>query len=59
MKTATSLEGYKHTNEAKLKMLKRFEDKSNHPMYGKQHSETKKKIIDRISKHPMERVYIT
>lgn len=32
MKTATSLIGYKHTNEAKLKMLKIFEDKSNHPM---------------------------
>lgn len=33
MKTATSIEGYKHTNQAKLKMLKRFENKSNHPMY--------------------------
>lgn len=38
MKTATSLLGYKHTDEAKLKMLKRFEDKSNHPMYGKSHT---------------------
>ena len=85
MRTATSLEGYKHTDEAKLKMLKRFENKSNHPMYvakhqthkemrsiqnlkliskpgelnpmfvakHQQHSEeTKKKISDRISKHP-------
>ena len=33
MRTATSLEGYKHTDQAKLKMLKRFENKSNHPMY--------------------------
>ncbi len=35
MRTATSLEGYKHTDEAKLKMLKRYHNKSNHPMYGK------------------------
>lgn len=39
MRTATSLEGYKHTDEAKLKMLKRFDNKSNHPMYGKTHNE--------------------
>ena len=32
MRTATSIEDYKHTDEAKLKMLKRFENKSNHPM---------------------------
>ena len=32
MRTATSLEGYKHTNEAKLIMLKRFENKFIHPM---------------------------
>lgn len=31
MKTATSLEGYKHTEEAKLKMMKRLENKTNHP----------------------------
>ena len=34
MRTATSIEHYKHTDEAKLKMLKRFENKSNHPMHG-------------------------
>lgn len=28
MKTATSLQGYKQTDAAKLKMVKRFEDKS-------------------------------
>jgi group I intron endonuclease len=37
MKTATSIEGYKHTDEAKLKMLKRYETKYNHPMYDKKH----------------------
>jgi excinuclease UvrABC nuclease subunit len=31
--TAISMLGYKHTNQAKLKMLTRFEDKSNHPMF--------------------------
>jgi hypothetical protein len=31
MKTATSLEGYKHTEQAKLKMAKRFINKSDHP----------------------------
>lgn len=31
MRTATSITGYKYTDEAKLNMLKRFEDKSNHP----------------------------
>ena len=45
MKTATSLEGYKHTNEAKLKMLKRFKNKSNHPMYGRKHKEETLKLI--------------
>jgi len=45
--TATSMLGYKHTNQAKLKMLTRFEDKSNHPMFGKTHSS---KVRDLISK---------
>jgi len=31
IRTATSFKGYKHTDEAKLKMLNRFKDKSNHP----------------------------
>lgn len=47
MKTATSLLGYKHTDEAKLKMLKRFEDKSNHPMYGKSHTIDARKLISK------------
>jgi len=37
MSTATSLTGYKHSDQAKLKMLKRYETKSNHAMYGKKH----------------------
>lgn len=44
---ATSLLGYKHTDEAKLKMLKRFEDKSNHPMYGKSHTIDARKLISK------------
>jgi group I intron endonuclease len=47
MKTATSLESYKHTDEAKLKMLDRFKDKSNHPMYGKKHTEESLKLISK------------
>ena len=31
MRNATSLEGYKHTDEAKERMVKRFENKINHP----------------------------
>ena len=47
MRTATSLTGYKHTDEAKLKMLKRLEDKSNHPMYGKKHTNETLKLISK------------
>lgn len=47
MRTATSLEGYKHTDEAKLKMLDRFKDKSNHPMYGKKHTKESLKLISK------------
>lgn len=38
MKTATSITGYKHTVEARLKMVQRFKDKSNHPLFGKSHN---------------------
>jgi len=31
----TSMLGYKHTPEALLKMIKRFKNKINHPMYNK------------------------
>lgn len=37
MSTATSLTGYKHTDQAKLKILKRYETKWNHPVCGKNH----------------------
>lgn len=32
------MSGYKHTNEAKLKMVSRFKNKANHPMFGQNHS---------------------
>ena len=32
LENASSSEGYKHTDEAKQKMVKRLEDKSNHPL---------------------------
>lgn len=45
--TATSMLGYKHTKEAKAKMLEFYKDKQNHPMYGKTHTID---AIDLISK---------
>lgn len=45
--TATSMLGYKHTEEAIEKMIKRFENKENHPMYGKTHT---KEALTLISK---------
>lgn len=47
MRTATSIEGYKHTDEAKLKMLKRFDNKSNHLIHGKSHKEETLKLINK------------
>lgn len=47
MINATSLEGYKHTDEAKKKMVKRFEDKTNHPLWGKHHNEKSKSLISK------------
>jgi hypothetical protein len=35
LENASSSEDYKHTDDAKEKMIKRFEDKSNHPFWGK------------------------
>ena len=37
--------GYKHTDESKQKMVERFKDITNHPMYGKKHSDETKKAI--------------
>jgi group I intron endonuclease len=39
--------GYKHTNEAKQKMVERLKDITNHPMYGKTHSEEILKLISK------------
>lgn len=39
--------GYRHTDEAKEKMKQRFLDKSNHPMFGKNHSIEIKKSINK------------
>lgn len=44
---ATSLLGYRHTDEAIQKMTERFKDKNNHPMYGKKHSEEILKLISK------------
>lgn len=38
---------YKHTEEAILKMIKRFENKENHPMYGKKHTEDALALISK------------
>jgi group I intron endonuclease len=46
-KEASRMYGYKHTDEAIQKMIERFKDKSNHPMYGKNHS---KEVLRLISK---------
>jgi group I intron endonuclease len=54
MRTTTSLMGYNHTDEAKLKMLKRLKDKYNHPMYGKIHTDAVRKLISKYGKlNPM------
>lgn len=45
--TATGLTGYKHSNEAKSKMMERYEDKSNHPMFGKTHSKESLVLISK------------
>ena len=54
MRTATSLAGYKHTEEAKLKMLNWYKNKHNHPMYGKTHKEETLQLISKPGKlNPM------
>ena len=45
--TATSSLGYKHTEQARLKMIEYYKDKSNQPMFGQTHS---KEAIALISK---------
>jgi group I intron endonuclease len=44
---ATSSLGYKHTEEAKLKMIEYYKDKKNHPMFGKTHTEEALRLISK------------
>lgn len=44
---ASSMLGYKHTDEAIQKMIERYKDKTNHPMFGKSHSEEVLKLISK------------
>jgi len=40
--------GYRHTPGALLKMIKRFKNKINHPMYGKTDTEEAKNLIRKL-----------
>lgn len=48
--TATSLLGYKHKRAGALKMKKFYENKNNHPMFGKNHSEEALALISKPGK---------
>ena len=39
--------GHKHTDEAKLKLLRRYEDKNSHPMLGKTHTIEARSLISK------------
>lgn len=45
--TATSSLGYKHTEEARLKMVDYYQNKNNHPMFGKTHTEEALALISK------------
>lgn len=47
LENASSSEGYKHTDEAIKKMVKRLEDKTNHPFWGKHHDDKTKSLISK------------
>lgn len=47
MKRATSLEGYKHTAQLKLKMAKRFINKTYHAFSRKHHDEQAKALLSK------------
>jgi group I intron endonuclease len=54
MKNATSLTGYKHTEQARLKMALRLKNKHDHPMFGKKHSNEALALISKPGKlNPM------
>lgn len=42
---ASSMLGYKHTDAAIQKMIQRFKDSTNHPMFGKKHKEETKELM--------------
>lgn len=48
--TASSMLGYKHTYIAIQKMIERFKDKTNQPMYGKNHTNRVLKLISKPGK---------
>lgn len=51
---ATSMLGYKHTKEAKLKMTNRLANKENHPFYGHTHTKESLNLISKPGKlNPM------
>ena len=45
--TATSMYGYRHTDQAIQKMKNRFQDITNHPMFGKTHTPEAKALISK------------
>ncbi len=45
--TATSMYGYKHTENSIAKMKARLIDPKNHPMFGKSHSSSARKLISK------------
>ena len=46
--------GYKHTEEARLKMVEYYKNQKNHPMFGKKHSEaTKASMSEKKNKYPL------
>jgi len=47
LENASRSEGYKHTDDAKQKRIKRLKDKSNHPFWGKHHNEISKSFISK------------
>lgn len=52
--TATSSLGYKHTEEARLKMVEFYKIKENHPMFGKTHTKEALTLISKPGKlNPM------
>jgi group I intron endonuclease len=47
LENASSSEGYEHTDDAKQKIVKRLQAKSNHPFWGKHHYDKAKSLISR------------